>query len=200
MIRRPFRAENKPIPDEKALYEIAVRALARRARSINELRALLDRRKASKSDIDLVVARLREHGYLDDARFARTFVASRIENERQGSRRVQRDLAARRVHPELIQQAVRSGYEDVDERALLRDYLRRKLRLTKPPTKPSAVASLYRRLLRAGFASATIGKELQGLLQQIPRRAVSKRDAQIDPEKWREWIESLAETPEPLEE
>ena len=140
--RRSSRSADKPVPDEKALYEIAVRALGRRARSINELRALLERRKPAKSDIDAVLTRLREHGYLDDARFARSFVASRIENEGQGSRRVQRDLAARRVHPEVIQQAVQAGYEEVDERALLRDYLRRKLRLTKPPTKPSAVASL----------------------------------------------------------
>jgi regulatory protein len=189
--------KSKPIPDEKALYEIAVRALARRARSINELRTLLQRRKAAKDDIDAVIARLREHGYLDDARFARSFVASRIENERQGSRRVQRDLAARRVHPEVIKHAVSTGYEEVDERALLREYLRRKLRLTKPPTKPSAVASLYRRLLRAGFASATIVKELQGLMQSMPRRRRSPQaGAEIDPEKWREWVESLADTPE----
>src|SRR5688572_4685069 len=118
MMRRPFlRSADKPAPDEKALYEIAVRALGRRARSVNELRVLLERRKAAKGDIDAVLARLREHGYLDDARFARAFVTSRIDNERQGSRRVQRDLAARRVHPEVIQQAVHAGYEEVDERA-----------------------------------------------------------------------------------
>jgi hypothetical protein len=43
-------------------------------------------------------------------------------------------------------------------------------------------------------------KELQGLMSQMPRRAASKRDAQIDPEKWREWIESLADTPAPEDE
>jgi len=177
----------KPAPDEKALYEIAVRALARRARSIGELRQLLAKRKAATEDIDAVIARLKEHGYLDDARYARSFVASRIENDRQGARRVERDLGARRVHPELIQKTIRAAYDEVDERELLRDYLRRKVRLTKPPAKASAVASLYRRLLRAGFSSATIVKELQGLLQSIPRRTSSRgASAAIDPEKWRD--------------
>ena len=190
----------KPIPDEKALYEIAVRALARKARSIGELRQLLQRRKAEKEDIEAVLVRLKEHGYLDDARYARSFIASRLENGRQGARRVERDLAARRVHPELVQKTVRAAYEEVDERELLRDYLRRKVRLTKPPEKASAVALLYRRLLRAGFSSATIGKELQGLLQGLPRRTSSRGgNAAIDPEKWQEWVASLADLPEPEE-
>ena len=197
---RKRNTKPKPIPDEKALYEIAVRALARRARSTGELRQLLERRRAEKNDIDAVIARLREHGYLDDARYARSFVSSRIENDRQGARRVERDLAARRVHPELVQKTVRAAYDEVDERELLRDYLRRKVRLTKPPEKASAVASLYRRLLRAGFSSATIVKELQGLLQCLPKRTSSRgSNAAIDPEKWQEWVASLAELPEPEE-
>jgi regulatory protein len=201
MFPRKRTTKPRPIPDEKALYEIAVRALARRARSIGELRQVLERRKAEKKDIDAVIARLREHGYLDDARFARAFVSSRIENDKQGVRRVQRDLAARRVHPEVIQKAVSAGYEEVDERELLRDYLRRKIRLTKPPKKPSAVASIYQRLLRAGFSSATIVKELQGLFQAMPRRKSSRGDnAEIDPAKWQEWVESLSDLPEPAEE
>jgi regulatory protein len=194
----------KPIPDEKALYEIAVRALARRARSTNEMRALLEKRKAEKKDVEAVLARLRENGYLDDARLARSFVASRIENERQGSRRVRRDLAARRVHPEVIAKAIGSGYEDVDERELLRSYLRRKLRLTKPPQKASAVAALYRRLLRAGFASDTIIKELQGIMKGtmrgMSRGSVLRSRAELDPEKWSEqweaWLDSLSEAPD----
>jgi regulatory protein len=194
---KPRRANTKPTADERTLYEAAVRALARRARSVNEVRRLLERRKAAKQDVEAVLKRLRDNGYLDDARFARSFAAFRIESEGFGSRRVRRDLAARRVHPELIEKAVAGAYEDVDERKLLRDYLRRKLRLTKPPEKPSAVASLYRRLLRAGFASDTIVKELHGLLRSSPLRSRAKVDPEQWPAQWEAWLESLADTPEP---
>jgi regulatory protein len=201
MPTRKRSAKPKSPPDEKGLYEIAVRALARRGRSVGEMKQLLARRGAEQADVETVLARLKEHGYLDDARFVGAFVASRLENERQGRRRVERDLAARRVHPELIQQAARAAYEEIDERELLRDHLRRKVRLTKPPAKVSAVAALHRRLLRAGFSSATIVKELQGLLQGLPRRTSSRgSSAAMDPEKWREWVESLSDLPEPEED
>lgn len=180
-------------PAGDAVYEIAVRALARRTRSTAEVRALLARRKASQPDIDAAVARLRDHGYLDDARYARLFVRSRIESEGHGAGRVKRDLVAKRVHRDVIEKAIQTGYEEIDEQQHLRDYLRRKLRLSKPPGKPSAVAALYRRLLRAGFSSATIVKELQAIRPEYRR---GKGASPVDPDKWREWIESLAETQE----
>ena len=197
----PRKQLPKPVPDEQGLYEIAVRALARRARSTNEVRAILAKRKGDKEDIEAVLRRLREHGYLDDARFARSYVASRLENDRLGPRRVRQDLAARRVHPELIQKTVRAAYEDVDERELLRQYIQKKVRIQSGTPKASAVAALYRRLLRAGFRSDTIARELQGLMQGLtkgtPRGSSLRSRAEVDPEKWQEWLDSLSDASEP---
>jgi regulatory protein len=189
----PFRANKKPKepPKRDAVYELAVKALAGRARSTAELRTFLARRGANEDDIGEAIARLREHGYLDDARYAKAFVRARIENEGHGAGRVRRDLARKRVSRAVAEQAVSSGYEQVNERELLRDYLRRKLRLKDPPSKPSALASLYQRLLRAGFSSATIVKELSGLHSAQRRGADGPA---IDPDKWREWMESLADS------
>ena len=178
------------------LYEVAVRALGRRARSSGEVRALLARRKAAKADIEAVVHRLKQNGYLDDARFARAFVSSRIENRLEGKMRVRRELAARRVKPELADEAVRRGFEGMDEAALLRQYLQRKLRVSKPLSKPSAVQSLFRRLLRAGFRSDTIVGELKRLL----RGPLSKAAASDEPVRWEELLDSLPETQEPESE
>jgi len=180
----------------ETLYDAAIKALARRARSSGEIRALLARRKASKADIEAIIHRLKEHGYLDDTRFARSFVASRIENRLEGKVRVRRDLAARRVKPEIADEAVRRGFEDVDEAQLLRQYLQRKLRVSKPLNKPSAVQSLYRRLLRAGFRSDTIVGELKRLL----RGPLSKAAASDEPIRWEELLDSLPETPDPESE
>src|SRR3990167_4635391 len=83
--------------DADSLYEAAVRALGRRARASGEIRQLLAKKKGSKPDIDAVLKRLRENGYLDDARFARSFVAARLEDKLHGKARVRRDLAAHRV-------------------------------------------------------------------------------------------------------
>lgn len=186
----PPRKSN-PAPDANSLYEVAIRALGRRARSSGEIRALLARRKAARADIEAVIHRLKQNGYLDDARFARGFVASRIENRHEGKMRVRRDLAARRVKPEIADEAVRRGFEGVEEVELLRQYLKRKLRVSKPLDKPSAVQSLYRRLLRAGFRSDTIVGELKRLL-----RVSSKRGVGDEPVRWDELLDSFPETQE----
>ena len=182
-----------PLPTEN-LYEAAVKALARRAHSSGQVRLLLEKRHASKTQIDAILRRLRENGYLDDARFARYFVASRLENDCYGQRRVRQDLRARRVHPEVIEQAIAGGYAKVDESALLRQYLKRKVRFSRALlSKPSAMASLHRRLLRAGFRSATIVRELKKILREMP----SQEQAETDLALWETWLDSLAETPEP---
>ena len=186
------RKSSSPL-DAESLYEVAIRALGRRARSSGEVRALLARRKAARSDIEAVIHRLKQNGYLDDARFARAFVSSRIENRLEGKLRVRRELAARRVKPELADEAVRRGFEGMDEAALLRQYLQRKLRVSKPLNKPSAVQSLFRRLLRAGFRSDTIVGELKRLL----RGPLSKPAAADEPVRWDELLDSLPEPQEP---
>jgi len=176
-----------------ALYEAAVRALGRRALSSGEIRMLLTKKKATKAQIEEILHRLRENGYLDDARFARYYAASRIENSLHGKARVRRDLAARHLRPEIADAAVRKAFEDIDERELLRQYIRRKVRVTKPLSQPSTVASLYRRLLHAGFSSATITQELKRMLGS-PLMKDSGADA--EPPSWDELLDSLSEVPE----
>jgi regulatory protein len=159
------------------------------------VRALLLRRKAAQADIEAVIHRLREHGYVDDIRFARSFVAARVENDLHGRVRVRRDLAARRVRPEIAEEAVRAGFDTLDEAQLLREHLRRKIRITQPLDKPSKVQSLHRRLLRAGFRSDTIVGELKRLL-----RVSSRSGSDDEPVRWDELLDSLAETEEPESE
>ena len=155
---------------------------------------MLLRRQAAKADIEVVLERLRDHGYLDDARFARSFAASRIENDLHGRVRVRRDLAARRVRPDLADEAVRQAFDSVDEIKLLREHLQRKVRVTRLG-KPSAVQALFRRLLRAGFRSDTIVGELKRLLG-----AASKRGSDVVSLRWDELLYSFAETEEPENE
>ena len=179
------------------LYEAAVKALARRARSAAEIRSLLEKRQARKTNIEIILRRLRENGYLDDARFARWFVFARLENDLQGPRRVRQDLERRGVAPEIARKAVDSGYQEVDEAGLLRRHIARKLRPSRPFAKPSEVVSLHRRLLRAGFASDTIVRELKRMLRDTLSKGRPAGRAERDPAEWDELLESLSEITEP---
>lgn len=144
---------------ESELYEYAVGALARRMRTVAELKRLLRPRVEADTEygqtlVELVIRRLKDQGYLNDARYAAAYSSLRRENEKFGRRRVITDLKAKGVHGEVIEKAVDAAYESVNEEQLARTYLRRK-RLVKPKDQKQA-ARIFRQLMRAGFGSKTI--------------------------------------------
>ena len=146
---------------EAELYNYAVGALARRMRSVAELKRLLRNRveadtEIGKTLVELIVVRLKDQGYLNDARYATAFSSYRRDNEKFGRRRVVNDLKAKGVHGDVIEKAVSSVYDEVKEENLARDYLRRR-RLQKPRERDQKQAArIFRQLTRAGFGAKTI--------------------------------------------
>ena len=124
----PFSRPRKT-DSEDVLYEYAVGALARRMRSVAELKRLLRPRveadEYGQTLVELVIRRLKDQGYLNDAKYATAFSSFRRDNEKFGRRRVITDLKAKGVHGEVIDKAVDSVYDEVNEEKQARDYLRR---------------------------------------------------------------------------
>ena len=135
-----------------------------RAHSIGELREKLRRRAARMEDVEETIGRLKESGYLNDERFAEGYAAARLSNDRLGRTRVLRDLRGRRVAPGLAEKTVGEVYRDVDEPALIEEWVRKKYRLAPREglfQDDKDMASAYRRLLRAGFRSGEIVRTLK---------------------------------------
>jgi SOS response regulatory protein OraA/RecX len=128
------------------------------------MREKLGRRAERAEDVDGVLARLKESKYLDDRQFAESYAAARLSNERFGRTRVLQDLRHRRVAPTLAEKTVQAVYRDVDESALIEEWIRRKYR-TNPREglfqEDKDLASAYRRLLRAGFRTGEIVRVLK---------------------------------------
>ena len=144
---------------ENELYQYAVGALARRMRSVAELKRLLRPRVEANTEygqtlVELVIRRLKDQGYLNDAQYATAYSSFRRDNERFGRRRVITDLRAKGVHNEVIEKAVDTVYDEVSDEKQARAYLKRK-RLVKPKDQKQT-ARIFRQLTRAGFASNTI--------------------------------------------
>jgi regulatory protein len=149
----------RKIDSEEELYAYAIGALGRRMRTVAELKRLLRARVETDTEygqtlLDVVIRRLKDHGYLNDSRYAAAYSSFRRDNEKFGRRRVISDLKTKGVHAQIIDQAVDSVYDDVNEERQAREYLRRK-RITKPKDQKH-VARVFRQLIRAGFASKTI--------------------------------------------
>jgi regulatory protein len=151
---------------EAALFEYAVGALARKMRTVRDLKRLMRTRaeegEAGERAMDRVVARLKELNYLSDTRFAADYTRLRKENEKFGRRRVQQDLVQKGIHKELIASTLATAYDDVDEVALARQYVARK-RMKRPEGEDvkKQAARIMGRLMRAGFSSSTIFKVLR---------------------------------------
>jgi regulatory protein len=150
--------------DGGALWTYAVKALAGRAHSTGELREKLRRRAERAADVDEVLARLKDLGYLDDRRYAEGFASARLANGKLGRTRVIQDLRQHRVAPSLAEQTVHRVYQGVDEEALIEDFIRRKYRLAPREglfREDKDLAAAYRRLLRAGFRTGEIIRVLK---------------------------------------
>jgi regulatory protein len=146
------------------LWEYALKSLGARAHSIGELREKLRRRAERAGDIDGVLARLKEHQYLDDRRYAESFASARLANEKLGRTRVIRELRARRVAPAVAERTVEKVYQGVAEEALIEDWIRRKYRMAPREglfQDRKDLAAAYRRLARAGFRTGEILKVLK---------------------------------------
>jgi regulatory protein len=145
---------------EDELYEYAVGALARRMRTVAELKRMMRARvedagsEYGQTLLELVVRRLKDQGYLNDSQYAASFSSLRRDNQRFGRMRIVTDLKAKGVHGEVIDKAVDAAFDGVSEEKQAREYLRKK-RLQKPKDQKQ-VARIFRQLARAGFGSKTI--------------------------------------------
>jgi regulatory protein len=148
---------------EYQLNMSAQRALMRRAFSIHEMKQYLERRAEKNELIAPVIARLRELNYLDDARYALEYARHHSQARRQGRFRIARELRGRGVPGEHIDAALAAVFADTDESMLVRERLKRRLSHLRGALDEKKIASLYRMLLRAGFSSDVIRKELRGV-------------------------------------
>src|SRR5262245_18939279 len=113
-------AKPRQLETESELYEAAQRALMRCPHSVSEMKKLLARRTGNALLAQVVMARLKENGMVDDDRYAKQFVRQRTEIRRQGKFRIARDLRARGVPDTHIETALADSRDDDAERAAIR--------------------------------------------------------------------------------
>jgi regulatory protein len=160
-----FGVAPRKITEDSDLYAAALRALMRRAYSIHEMKEYLKRRAADESGVTVVIAHLREQGYLDDAKYARDYARLHANSRRQGKFRIARELRGRGVPDQHIDAALESVFAETDESALVRTRIKRKLDSIRGRSggaiDQKKIASLYRSLIAAGFPSDIIRSEIR---------------------------------------
>ena len=155
----------------------AARILSSRAQTISELRENLRRRAARREDVDGILTKLKQLGYLNDQRFAESFATWQRDHQGLGKARVERDLMARRVAPAVAKQAAESAFREADEMAMIESFLARKYRGKNlatllaygNPEHDKHLASAYRKLRAAGFSTGNSIRALKRYSSEAAR-------------------------------
>jgi len=175
-----MRSAPRKFSSEDALYKAALRALMRRAHSSFQMRTYLKERSEDPDLARKVLARLKSERLIDDSRFALEFARSRAHSRRQGPHRIARELRARGLPDRDIDAAVQQIFAHVDEAAVIRKMIERRMRSRSGPFGERERASLYRMLLRSGFDSELIRRELRSTARSLKEAESSETEPDQD--------------------
>jgi regulatory protein len=140
--------------------------LAAKQRSVEELRErLLEGRGATPQIVETVIERLREYGYLDDARFAQSYASLRVQQRPIGRQRLQRDLWLKKIDKQTAEAALDQVFEQTPEEDLIDKAIAKRVRLRGKPKTREDAKKLFDHLLRQGFPFELVSDKVRALAQ-----------------------------------
>lgn len=140
----------------------AVKLLAAKARSVEELRQrLLEKEYASAEIVEAVLEKLKEYDFLNDERFAVGYASFKVRQQAIGRRRLQRALELKKVDREVADEAIRQVLEQTPENELIDRALSKRLRLRGRPKTRAETKSLLDHLLRQGFSYELVNEKVR---------------------------------------
>lgn len=131
--------------------EIALRQLTAADRSTHELHTRLVERGVEDEVARAVVTRFVEVGLLNDAQFARQWVASRAQSRGLSRRVIEAELHTKGIAPELVGQAL-AGLDAQAERDTAVRLVQRKAKATRHLEHQVRVRRLVGMLARKGYS------------------------------------------------
>jgi len=123
----------------------------------------LQGRGATKANVDEVIARLRDYGYLDDARFAHSYAALRVQQRPIGRQRLQRDLWMKKVNKATVDEALDLVFATMPEEELIDRAIAKRIRLRGKPRTRLEAKKLFDHLLRQGFNYELVSDKVRAL-------------------------------------
>jgi regulatory protein len=151
-------------PEQRSVLSACHKALAGTQLTVAELRRKLARKEFDEAAIEHGIERCTAAGLLDDERYARAYVESRVRRGH-GAQRIRQDLAQRGIDRELIAQLLAEHEEDGALDAAAVDAARRKFaRVDLEDTQARAKAMRW--LCSRGFSMSQAGDALRVVRQE----------------------------------
>jgi len=152
----------KAVPSSDRWLQLAVRALARRDRTTDQIAKFLAAKGASPTQARAVVRRLTSLKYLDDAAFAARWADRRLARMPMGRARLQEELLATGCPEPIVQATLRASYRKVTEWDLAKQVVATAGKITSP----QMLGRVARLLSQRGFGEDTIETVMNPLLYE----------------------------------
>ena len=147
-------------------YDLAIRFLSYRPRSICEVRRQLVKKKAPESQIAVVIERLRQRDYVDDQAFAAYWVANRARFKPMGLRALRFELRQKGLHDDVVEAAL----AEVDESESAYRAAEARASRYRGHTRATFRRKLSDFLRRRGFAEDTVNDVARQLRAELEER------------------------------
>jgi regulatory protein len=153
-----------PAKARERVFQRAGRLLAAKQRSVEELRErLLEGRGATQAIVEEIIGRLREYGYLDDARYAHSYASLRVQQRPIGRQRLERDLRMKQIDKTTVDAALDSVFAEKPEAELIQQAIEKRVRLRGRPKTRADAKKLFDHLLRQGFPFELVSEKVRAL-------------------------------------
>jgi len=165
--------------DERAIREIegedelvrareaALRLLSYRRRTERELYDRLLRKGFSRESVENTVQRMRSLGFLNDLEFAEDWVRQCVERNPMGRRKVEEKLRLKGVPDEIARNVAGRFFSDIDEIALARSLLLKRLWRYRGLERAKALKRMSDFLYGRGFDWETIARAVEEIWRDI---------------------------------
>lgn len=153
----------------RGTYDQALSLLEFRARSEAELRRKLLQKGADSTEVEEVLARLRDQKLLDDSDFARQFARTKVLGAGASRRRILQELARKGVARDVADRAVDELQESegIDPSAAIHRVAEKKWKLLARLDDFTRRRRLYAYLARRGFNPDEIRSAMQAVGEEL---------------------------------
>lgn len=152
-------------PKSLSPMEYAMKYLTLKDRTVAEMQTYLDGKEFGEADVDATIERLLELGLLDDARYARRFVETRMASKPISRRHLRDQLKGHGIADAEIEAAMQT-VEDTDEEANARLIAKKFARQFETLEAQKRRERVLSRLIARGFSYDAARKAYEAALSE----------------------------------
>ncbi|MEQ6377948.1 recombination regulator RecX [Bacillaceae bacterium S4-13-56] len=144
------------------VFSLAINFLSYRMRTIQEMVQYLRKKEVEQDQIDQVINRLKSEGYLNDAEFAASFVATRKNTSGKGPILIKKELMDKGVEASIIENSL-TLYSREEQLEKAMKLIEKKIAVEKRKSHQQALQTVKQTLLQKGFTQDIIQEGLQNI-------------------------------------